>query len=101
MECHREPTNATNRYAVAVTKAATIIGHLPRKFLKVCSLFLRRGGSIRSTVKEVSDIRAIYYKEGWSSDFMKTLNLIQCLSTVLSLNIRLKKFHCTCVIIFV
>ena len=23
-ECHREPTNATDRYAVAVTKAATI-----------------------------------------------------------------------------
>ena len=50
LECHREPTNATDRYAVAVTKAATIIGHLPRKLSKVCSLFLRRGGSIRSTV---------------------------------------------------
>ena len=48
--CHREPTNATDRYAVAVTKAATIIGHLPRKLSKVWSLFLRRGGSIRSTV---------------------------------------------------
>ena len=48
--CHREPTNATDRYAVAVTKAATIIGHLPRKLSKVCSLFLRRGGSIRFTV---------------------------------------------------
>ena len=48
--CHREPTNATDRYTVAVTKAATIIGHLPRKLSKVCSLFLRKGGSIRSTV---------------------------------------------------
>ena len=50
LECQREPTNATDRYAVAVTKAATIIGHLPRKLSKVCSRFLRRGGSIRSTV---------------------------------------------------
>ena len=50
LECHREPTNATDRYAVAVTKAATVIGRLPRKLSKVCSLFLRRGGSIRSTV---------------------------------------------------
>ena len=32
--------------AVAVLKEETIIGHLPRKMSKVCSLFLRRGGSI-------------------------------------------------------
>ena len=48
--CQREPTNSTNRYAVAVIKSAEIIGHLPRKLSKVCSLVLRRGGSIRSTV---------------------------------------------------
>ena len=48
--CRREPSNAADRYAVAVTKEETIIGHLPRKLSKVCSLFLRRGGSIRSTV---------------------------------------------------
>ena len=48
--CVREPTNMADRYAVAVLKQETIIGHLPRKILKVCSLFLRRGGSIRCTV---------------------------------------------------
>ena len=48
--CQREPTNSTNRYAVAVIKSAEIIGHLPRKLSNICSLFLRRGGSIRSTV---------------------------------------------------
>ena len=42
--CSREPTNATDRYAMAVTKGVTIIRHLPRKLSKVCSLFLRRGG---------------------------------------------------------
>ena len=48
--CRREPTNSADRYAVAVLKEETIIGHLPRKMSKVCSLFLRRGGSIRCKV---------------------------------------------------
>ena len=48
--CIREPTNTADRYAVAVLRRETIIGHLPRKISKVCSLFLRRGGSIRCTV---------------------------------------------------
>ena len=48
--CGREPTNMADRYAVAVLKQETIIGHLPRKISKVCSLFLRRGGSIRCAV---------------------------------------------------
>ena len=42
----REPTNASDRYAVAVLRAGTIIGHLPKKVSKVCSIFLRRGGSM-------------------------------------------------------
>ena len=48
--CRREPTNSADRYAVAVLKEETIIGHLPRKMSKICSLFLRRGGSIRCKV---------------------------------------------------
>ena len=50
LECSREPTNMADRYVVAVRNEETIIGHLPRKISKVCSLFLRRGGSIRCTV---------------------------------------------------
>ena len=42
----REPTNSADRYAVVVLKEETIIGHLSRKMSKVCTLFLRRGGSI-------------------------------------------------------
>ena len=42
LACEREPRNATDRYAVAVKKDGTIIGHLPRKVSRVCSLFLRR-----------------------------------------------------------
>ena len=48
--CRREPTNGGDRYAVAVLKGETIIGHLPRKMSKLFSLFLRRGGSIRCKV---------------------------------------------------
>ena len=42
----REPTNVSDRYAVAVLKDDGTVGHLPRKFLKMFSLFSRRGGSI-------------------------------------------------------
>ena len=39
--CERELHNGRDRYAVAVKKSGTIIGHLPRKLSRVCSLFLR------------------------------------------------------------
>lgn len=44
--CEREPTNERDRYAVAVIKDGVVIGHLPRKISRICSLFLRRGGSV-------------------------------------------------------
>lgn len=50
LECGREPGNAKDRYAVAVKKDGTVIGHLPKKVSRVCSLFLRRGGNIQCTV---------------------------------------------------
>ena len=48
--CEREPTNASDRYAVAALKSGVIIGHLLRKVTKTRSLFLRRGGCISCTV---------------------------------------------------
>ncbi len=50
LACEREPRNTTDRYAVAVKKDGTVIGHLPRKVSRVCSLFLRRGGTIQCAV---------------------------------------------------
>ena len=50
LQCERERTNAEDRYAVAVKKDGRIIGHLPSKISRVCSLFLRRGGSIRCRI---------------------------------------------------
>ncbi len=62
LDCCRECGNVQDRYAVAVVRtlvdpklkrrrhktenAVTTVGHLPRKISCVCSLFLRRGGTI-------------------------------------------------------
>ena len=48
--CEREPTNDKDRYAVAVLKDGSIVGHLPKRISRVCSLFLLRGWSILCTV---------------------------------------------------
>ena len=44
LECDREPGNSCDRSAVAVKRSGVVIGHLPRKVSRVCSLFLRHGG---------------------------------------------------------
>ena len=46
LTCRREPTNESDKYAVAVTKHGNIIGHLLQKVSCVCSLFLKRGRTI-------------------------------------------------------
>ena len=46
LTCEREPLNPKDRYTVAVKKGGTVVGHLPRKISRICSLFLRRGGTI-------------------------------------------------------
>ncbi len=48
--CKRERDNDSDRYAVAVLHNDVIVGHLPRKYSRVCSLFLNNGGSISCTV---------------------------------------------------
>ena len=47
---NREATNTRDRYSVVVKKDGEAIGHLPRKGLRVCSLFLRRGGTVHCSV---------------------------------------------------
>ena len=37
--CMRETHNTQDRYAIAVKKSQTVVGHLPRKISRVCSLF--------------------------------------------------------------
>ena len=45
LQCERNPHNVMDRYSVAVKKGV-VVGHLPRKVSRLCSLFLRRGGTI-------------------------------------------------------
>ena len=49
-QCRREGRNQFDPFAVAVMRGGTVIGHVPRKMLSICSLFLRRGGSITCQV---------------------------------------------------
>jgi len=50
--CDREPANVVDRYAVAAKKPGTgaIVGHLPKKISRRCSMFILRGGTIKATV---------------------------------------------------
>ena len=46
LQCARETNNIHDPFAVAVLKDNIIVGHIPKKVSAVCSLFLRRSGSI-------------------------------------------------------
>lgn len=56
--CEREIGNPHDTHAVAIkgsvagdtTGAVTTVGHIPRKISAICSIFIRRGGSITCVV---------------------------------------------------
>ena len=50
LQCLREEENTTDHFAVAVYKYLNIVGHVPRAISTLCSVFLRRGGSIRCVI---------------------------------------------------
>ena len=52
LDCLRDCANVKDRYAVSVIDPSTkaTVGHLPKKISKVCSLFLRRGGTVTCEV---------------------------------------------------
>lgn len=51
--CKRETSNTFDPFAVAVMRGdTTVIGHVPRKISSICSLFLRRDGSITCQVTD-------------------------------------------------
>ena len=53
--CEHEPGNSRDPYAVAFKKQLSgedkIVGHVQRKISTICSLFIRRGGTICCMVK--------------------------------------------------
>ena len=50
LPCEREVHNAMDHYVVAVKRDDVVVGHLPKKISRICSVFLRRGGTIRVKV---------------------------------------------------
>ncbi len=58
-----ETVNPRDPFAVAVLKDEAIVGHVSRKVSSICSLFLRRNGSISCRVT-----RSRRYSEAGGSD---------------------------------
>jgi hypothetical protein len=56
LSCEPEEGNGEDRYAVGIMKQGHIVGHVPREFSKVCTFFMRRGGtiSVRITGKRIN-----------------------------------------------
>ena len=46
LPCKREAGNRVDAFAMVVIKDGTVVGHILKKISSVCSLYLRRGGSI-------------------------------------------------------
>ena len=62
LPCNHEVGNVHDPYVVSVKKGGVIVGHVPKKLSCLCSLFLRRGGSICC---EVTGILLICLKQAW------------------------------------
>jgi len=54
--CEVEDGNTSDLYAVAIKKGGKIIGHVPRKILAACNLFLELGGSLRCIIIDSADL---------------------------------------------
>ena len=50
LKCTMETGNAFDSFAVSVIKRGNVVGHVPRKISAICSLFMRRGGTIHCKV---------------------------------------------------
>ena len=48
--CEREFGNRHDSFAVAIMKDGQVVGHVPRTISCMCTLFIRRGGSILAIV---------------------------------------------------
>ena len=46
LNCEREEENPRDRYAVAIRKSGDTVGHVPHSISTLCSVFIRRGGTI-------------------------------------------------------
>jgi len=50
LACEREVGNWSNTFTVAMKKDSVTVGHVPRAISPICSIFIRRGGTIKCRV---------------------------------------------------
>ena len=50
LECKREEGNYKDRYAVAVLRHDSVVGHIARRISAACTLFIQKNGSIKCTI---------------------------------------------------
>ena len=54
LRCECKVGNSHDTYAVAIKKLVNgnyvVVGHVPRKISSICSIFIRRGGTIHGTI---------------------------------------------------
>ena len=48
----KESGNPSNSYAVALKNGGEVVGHVPRKTLATCSLFLQFGGALHCEIND-------------------------------------------------
>ena len=63
LECKREEGNDKDRYAVAVVRHDSVVGHIARRISAACCLFKRMGAS-SALLQEQDSILVICVKEG-------------------------------------
>ena len=85
LECVREEDNDEDRFAVAVKKSSTIVGHLPRRISALCSAFIRKGGVISCRVTGPRRFCRHLVKGGME---------VPCQLTFIGIGKELKKIRC-------
>lgn len=85
--CAREVDNPTDRFAVCIKRDEIIVGHVPRKFSALCSVFLRNGGNLACKItgrRQYSgdlpqgglEIPCVYIFQGAEDDIIKVKKCI-------------------------
>ncbi len=101
MFCNRERFNSADPFAVSVVKASTVVGHVPRRISPVCSLFLRRNGTIRCRVNGSRhhsldlpqgglEVPCILTFEGATKDVKKVQTILESTPAIKPCNIKIK-----------
>ena len=50
LTCEREVRNRNDTFAVAMKRDSVTVGHVPQAISPICSIFIRRGGTIKCRV---------------------------------------------------